>query len=180
MLLDALLPAQIFVRIFPRPAHYLDATMKITVAAVALVCALAVVPDARAGDAAYRVQYAGGTVAELAPRAGAHLNLGNPDNLLFDCRGQSVTIPYRNVQSLEYGQNVSRRYAAAVLISPMFLLTKSRRHFVTIGFTNPDGKEQVLIVRVEKGDIRSVLTTLESRTGRRIEYQDEEARRTGR
>ena len=154
--------------------------MKTTLAAVALVCALAAIPDARAGDAAYRVQYAGGTLAGSAPRSGARLNLADADSLVFDCRGQSVTIPYRKVQSLEYGQNVSRRYAAAVLISPMFLLSKTRRHFVTIGFTDAEGKEQALIVRVEKGDIRGVLTTLESRSGRRVEYQDEEARRTGR
>lgn len=152
--------------------------------ATALVCALgfalAVVPDVRGDAAAYRVQFAGGTVARLAPRCGARLELAGPDALVFDCRGQSLTIPYAKVQTLEYGQNVSRRYAEAVLLSPMFLLTKTRKHFVTIGFTDSEGKEQALIFRVEKGDIRGVLTTLEARSGRRVEYQDEEARRTGR
>jgi len=32
---------------------------------------------------------------------------------------------------------------------------------------------------VEKGDIRLVLAGLEARTGRRVEFQDEEARKTG-
>jgi hypothetical protein len=36
-----------------------------------------------------------------------------------------------------------------------------------------------LVIRVEKGDIRSVLTGLEARTGRRVEYQDGEARKAG-
>ena len=75
---------------------------------------------------------------------------------------------------------MSRRYAAALLISPLFLLSKSRKHFVTIGYTDRDGKQQALVFQVEKGDIRSVLTTLEARSGRRVEYQDEEARKTGR
>jgi len=34
-----------------------------------------------------------------------------------------------------------------------------------------------MVLRVEKGDIRSVLTGLEARTGRRVEYQDDEAER---
>ena len=80
---------------------------------------------------------------------------------------------------MEYGQNVSRRYAAAILISPMLLLSKSRKHFVTLGYVDAEGKQQALVFRVDKGDIRSVLTGLEARTGRRVEYQDDEARKAG-
>jgi hypothetical protein len=36
-----------------------------------------------------------------------------------------------------------------------------------------------VVFRVEKGDIRSVLVGLEARTGRRVEYQDDEARKAG-
>jgi hypothetical protein len=72
---------------------------------------------------------------------------------------------------------VSRRYAEAVLISPLLLLSKSRKHFVTIGYIDREGKQQALVFRVEKSDIRSVLAGLEARTGRRIEYQDGEARK---
>ncbi len=67
--------------------------------------------------------------------------------------------------------------AAALLISPVLLLSKSRKHFVTLGYVDGDGKQQVMVIRVEKGDIRSVLAGLEARTGRRIEFQDEEARK---
>ena len=80
---------------------------------------------------------------------------------------------------MEYGQTVSRRYAEAVLISPLLLLSKSRKHFVTIGYVDETGKQQALVFRVEKSDIRSVLASLEARTGRRIEYQDNEARKAG-
>ena len=90
-----------------------------------------------------------------------------------------MEVPYRRVNTLEYGQNVSRRYAAAILISPMFLLSKSRKHFVTLGYVDEDGRQQVLVLRIDKGDIRSVLTGLEAKTGRRVEYQDGEARKAG-
>jgi hypothetical protein len=32
---------------------------------------------------------------------------------------------------------------------------------------------------VDKGDIRSVLVSLEARTGRKVQYQDDEARKAG-
>jgi len=56
---------------------------------------------------------------------------------------------------------------------------QSRRHFVTLGTWIPKAIQQAMVLRVEKGDIRSVLTGLEARTGRRVEYQDDEARKAG-
>jgi hypothetical protein len=88
-------------------------------------------------------------------------------------------VAYQKVNTLEYGQSVSRRYAAAVLLSPVLLLSKTRKHFVTLGYVDAEGKQQVLVFRVEKGDIRMVLASLEARTGRRVEYQDDEARKAG-
>jgi hypothetical protein len=35
------------------------------------------------------------------------------------------------------------------------------------------------VFRVGKGDIRPVLAALEARTGRRVEYQDDNARKNG-
>ena len=68
---------------------------------------------------------------------------------------------------------------AAVLISPVLLLSKSRKHFVTVGYTDNEGRQQALVFRVSKGDIRMVLASLEARTGRRVEYQDDNARKNG-
>jgi hypothetical protein len=36
-----------------------------------------------------------------------------------------------------------------------------------------------MIFKVGKDDIRVMLVSLEARTGRRVEYQDEDARRSG-
>jgi hypothetical protein len=101
------------------------------------------------------------------------------DNLIVQCGKIAILIPYPKINTVEYGQSVSRRYAEAVLLSPIFLLAKSRKHFVTLGYVDTDGKQQALVFRVEKGDIRSVLAALEARTGRRVEYQDQEARKAG-
>jgi hypothetical protein len=83
------------------------------------------------------------------------------------------------IDTLEYGQHVSRRYAAAVFLSPVLLLSKSRQHYVTIGFMDGEGKHQALVFEFGKGDIRSALASLEARTGKRVEFQDDEARKAG-
>lgn len=91
-----------------------------------------------------------------------------------------IRIDYGKINTIEYGQNVSRRYAEAILISPVLLLAKSRKHFVTLGYLDDAARQQALVLRVDKGDIRSFLASLEARTGRRVEYQDNEARKGGR
>ena len=36
-----------------------------------------------------------------------------------------------------------------------------------------------MIFKVDKGDIRAMLVSLETRTGRKVQFQDEEARKAG-
>ena len=134
--------------------------------------------EAVAADGTVHAQFIGGTVPGLAAKSSARLDLTGRDALGFSSGQVQLNIEYRKINTLEYGQNVSRRYAAAVLISPVLLLSKSRKHFVTLGYVDPDGNQQALVFRVEKGDIRTVLASLEARTGRRIEFQDDEARKS--
>jgi len=125
------------------------------------------------------VQVAGGTIVEVPAKTRGRLDLTGGDALFLRCDKLEIElrIEYRKVSTLEYGQNVSRRYAAAIIISPVLLLSKSRRHFVTLGYLDADGRQQALVFRVEKGDIRAVLASLEARTGKRVEYQDNDARK---
>ncbi len=132
-----------------------------------------------AADSGVKAQFIGGTVAGVKAKSTARLDLTGADSLHFQGDKADLRIAYKKVNTLEYGQNVSRRYAAAILVSPVLLLSKTRRHYVTIGYTDEAGNQQALVFRVEKGDIRMVLASLEARTGRRVEFQDEEARKSG-
>jgi hypothetical protein len=144
------------------------------------LCLLAAPLLAVAGGApGVKAQFIGGTLAGVPARSAAHLDLSSPDVLVLVCNGAELRIDYHKINTLEYGQNVSRRYAAAILVSPVLLLSKSRTHFVTVGYVDADGRQQALVFRVEKGDIRMVLASLEARTGRRVEFLDEEARKSG-
>ena len=132
-----------------------------------------------AAEPGVKTQFIGGTVSGVKAKCAARIDLTGPQAMAFECGATALRIAYRKINTVEYGQNVSRRYAAAILISPVLLLSKSRRHYVTIGYEDETGAQQALVVRVGKGDIRTVLASLEARTGRRVEYQDDEARKSG-
>jgi hypothetical protein len=146
---------------------------------VGVLSAMLLIPPL-AAQPGFHTQLIGGTLPGISAKSGALLDLTGSDSLTLESGKMGVRIAYIKVNSIEYGQNVSRRYAAAVLISPFLLLSKSRKHFVTLGYADSEGQQQALVFQVEKGDIRTVLASLEARTGRRIEYQDDEARKGNR
>ena len=142
-----------------------------------MLCLCSAAPAAGA-ERGVKTELIGGTLPGAA-KSSAVLDYSGAEEMVFHCSAGDIRVAYRKVNTLEYGQSVSRRYAAAVLISPLLLLSKARKHFVTIGYVDSEGRQQVVVFRVAKGDIRSVLVGLEARTGRRVEYQDEEARKSG-
>jgi hypothetical protein len=146
--------------------------------AFAALSALVLAVPSAAAERGFKTQLVGGAVAELPVKSAVVVDLAEADSLRLNCGRRAFSIPYQKINELEYGQNVSRRFAAAVLISPVLLLSKSRKHFVTVGYVDSQDHQQVLVLRVDKGDIRPLLAALETRTGRRVEYQDEDARKS--
>ena len=128
---------------------------------------------------ASRVSYVGGTLSQLPAKASGTLSIADEDSFSFQAAGTTIKVAYRDVNMLEYGQRVSRRYAEAILISPVFLLAKRRAYFLTVGYTDDEGKQQAMVFQVSSKQIRSVLVCLEARSGRKVEYQDDEARKSG-
>jgi hypothetical protein len=96
----------------------------------------------RAGNLGDRVQYVGCTISVLASKTDGFIDTRQNDLFLFQAKKFTVQIPYDKIHGLEYGQPVGRRYAEAILISPVFLLSKIRKHFLTAGFTNDHGRSR--------------------------------------
>lgn len=119
----------------------------------------------------------GTTVSEFPARRDVRVDLTGDHEIQFVTRTLTLHVPYDKVNTLEYGQHVGERYLEAVLLSPMFLLSKTRKHFVSVGYEDSKGRQQVLVMQVYKGDLRALLAELEAKTGRRLEYTDDEARR---
>ena len=132
-----------------------------------------------AGDPGGRAQYVGGTVAGLPSKSEGNINTTDGEVLLFRAKQATVRIPYKKINTIEYGQRVSRRFVEAVLVSPLLLLAKKRKHFLTVGYTDEQGGQQALVFQLNKGAVRAVLVSLEAKTGRKVEFQDEEARKAG-
>ena len=126
-----------------------------------------------------RVQYVGGTSPDFAAGEQGRIELTDDRYFAFYSKKDQVRIAYDHINLVEYGQQVSRRLAMAVVISPLLMLSKSRKHFLTVGYMGEDGRQQALVFRVDKNNIRVMLVSLEARTGLKVEYQDEESRKAG-
>jgi hypothetical protein len=130
-----------------------------------------------AGSTGARARLTGGTIPELPANCDVRIDLTGDQEALFITRLLTLHVPFDQVNTVEYGQHVSRRYAEAILISPLMLLSKSRKHFVTVGYTDAKGRQQALVFQVDKSDVRALLAGLEAKTGRRVEYTDDDARK---
>jgi len=133
-----------------------------------------------AGLGSDKTKYMGGTISALKEGEEGKSSAKDPKVFIFESGKDRLEIPYDRVDSLEYGQKAGRRVGVAFAVNPIFIFSKKRRHFLTIGYTDADGKQQAGVFELGKDVIRVTLATLEARTGRKIEYQDEEARKTGR
>ena len=124
-------------------------------------------------------EYIGGTRADIPANNSGEIRVTDGTYFVFLSKHTQVKVPYQRINLIEYGQKVDRRYIAAVVISPLFLLAKKREHFLTVGFQDDDGQQQAMVFRIGKSDIRLTLVALEARTGQQVQYQDEEARIAG-
>jgi hypothetical protein len=126
-----------------------------------------------------RAEYIGGTRADIPANNPGDIQVSDQIYFIFVSKQTRVQVPYERINLLEYGQKVDRRYLEAVVISPLFMLSKKRQHFLTVGFQDDDGHQQALVFKVSKNDIRLTLVALEARTGQQVRFQDEEARIAG-
>lgn len=137
--------------------------------------------------------YFGGTITVFGtpkdPVEGT-LDTANESALVFTphdkkLSGKGFSIPYAKVIDLEYGQKAGRRVGAAIgttiLLGPVGLVSlfsKKRKHFLTMGFKDDDGKDQVAVIELGKDIVRTTLAIVQTISGKEIEYQDEEARKS--
>jgi hypothetical protein len=140
-----------------------------------------------------KAAYHGGSTKEkdfpgLTKSIEGTLNTDDEKALIFQFKlnntDKTYSIPYDQFIDIEYGQNVGRRVGAAIVTGLLFLpagvfmfFTKKRKHYITIGYKDAEGKEQVAVFELGKEIVRTTLAILETRSGKKIEYQDEEAKK---
>lgn len=134
-----------------------------------------------AGLGSDKTMYVGGTVGTIKQGQEGKSSANDDKAFVFEYgKGGKLTIPYDKVDSLEYGQKAGRRVGVAFMVNPIFIFSKKRKHFLTIGYTDENDKQQAVVLELGKDIIRVTLASMEARTGKKIEYQDAEARNSGR
>jgi hypothetical protein len=136
---------------------------------------LAVLPlSAKVGS--QKAMYVGGTVTTIKKGSMGQCSSDDEKVFTFESKAGTLAVPYERIDSLEYGQKAGRRVGMAIAVTPLALLSKKRKHFLTMGFTDADDKQQAAVFELGKNTVRVTLADLEARSGRKVEYQDEEAR----
>jgi hypothetical protein len=118
------------------------------------------------------------------------LDLSKQEQLIFTAtdkpfKGKTLSITYSKIIDLEYGQKAGRRVGTAVATTVLFgpiglisLLSKKRKHYLTVGFKDDMEKDQVVVLELGKDIVRTTIPIIETRSGKKIEYQDEESRKS--
>ena len=121
--------------------------------------------------------YVGGTITDVPEATEGYFDTSDPKEALFMSPKGSFKIPYKNITSIEYGQKAGRRLGVAVVITVWALFSKKRKHFLTLGFKDEKNVAQGVVLELSKGRPKPIITVLEVRSGRKCEYESEEARK---
>jgi len=144
-----------------------------------LACILALEVAAFAGLGSDKTAYVGGTENQIKEGMEGTSSAKDEKSFIFDYKGGNLAIPYGEVNDLEYGQKAGRRLGLAIAVNPLLFFSHKRKHFLTVGWKDEQDKQHAAVFELGKSIVRTTLTTLEARTGRKVDYQDDEARKSG-
>ena len=133
---------------------------------------------AYAGVGSKNTMYVGGTITSIKAGSEGKSSTADEKVFVFEYKKDKLMIPYSKINGLEYGQKAGRRVGLAIVVSPIALFSKKRKHFLTVNFMDEADKQQAAVFELGKDVVRVTLASLEARSGQKIEYQDEEARKS--
>lgn len=76
---------------------------------------------------------------------------------------------YGDIKSGEYSFSKSLRYKTAILVSPVFLFSRGKKHWFTIV-----GSKESTVLHLDKKNYKAILAAFESHTGLKVETAGEE------
>ena len=81
-----------------------------------------------------------------------------------------AVIPYDAITNIVYERSAHRRYGSALLINPLLVFSRGKKHWLTIEFTDvADLPQGYVYMRLDKNNQRQILSALGSGTGIEIE-----------
>lgn len=150
--------------------------MRTSVVMLAVVMVCGVHSQAVALDGK-KAMHVGGTLTGVVPeKAEGTVKITDEENMIFTAEkgAGSIAIPYKKVDTIEYGQKASHRIKTAIFLSPLSLFSKKRRHYVSLTYKD---KDQAVVFEFGKEMLRPTILALEARSGKKVTFQDEDARK---
>jgi hypothetical protein len=123
------------------------------------------------------VLYVGGTITAVPEKTEGRLDTSDTTMATFSAKKGSFRIPYDKITGLEYGQKAGRRVGVALAVSPVALFSKKRKHYLTVSFADEQGAKQGAVLEIGKGKIKALTALLETRSGKKLEFESEEAKK---
>ena len=127
-----------------------------------------------------------GKVEYLPPKVEGHKHGSDPikGQVIFDKekkalefqneKGQQIVeIPYDKIKSILYEKTSRPRYAEAILISPFFLFSKTKKHFLTFQYTDEKGEGKFMMLHLDKSNATDIVNTAEADTGQKVTREEE-------
>jgi hypothetical protein len=135
-------------------------------------------PLAEAAVRGKTARYVGGTLSVFKEAVNGTWDMAENEVVFTaDKGGGKVSIPYAKIETIEYGQKAGRRVGAALVVSPLFLFSKKRKHFVSISFIDVEGKKQGAVFELAKNIVKESVTALEAKSGKKVAYESDEAKK---
>jgi len=143
-----------------------------------LILSLLWIPFAEAAVRGKSARYVGGTLSVFKDAVNGTWDMAESE-VVFAAEkgGGKVSIPYAKIETIEYGQKAGRRVGVALVVNPLFLFYKKRKHFVSISFLDAEGKKQGAVFELAKGIVKESVTTLETKSGKKVEFESDDAKK---
>lgn len=109
------------------------------------------------------VSYAGGTVENLKEGSLGKFDVRSQTELVFVSSSVRLTIPYANIDSYAYSQEVAHHLGVLPAIAVGLVKKRQRRHFLRVAYHDENKTPQVAIFEVPKKMPLTLLAILQQR-----------------
>jgi hypothetical protein len=142
-----------------------------------------------AGVSSQQAKFYGGTTSAPPVNAVGFLDTKNEEKLSFVYKagknseigkypGGSFGLPYARATKLTYSQAKHLRVGQTIALAAvagagglLLLLSKSHSHYLTINYKDEKDHDQIIDFEIGKDAIKPLLSALELRTGKKVEYE---------
>jgi preprotein translocase subunit SecG len=94
-------------------------------------------------------------------------------DFLQESGSPAMSIKYDTIKNITYEKASKPRYAAAVLVSPLFLLSHGKKHYLTFQYNDGTGEGKYAIIHLDKKNAREAVACAEAQTGKKVEQIEE-------